>query len=145
MINMKEPLAPAAALIRATVWGQLVGYLAIVTMIGIEDAPDFFARINLWSFLWPPLILLLMHLFQLDKGIATLIPRVWIITGMLLLSIFTFLAIVVGVWLSLNIPESLITPGWEYTQTTSIIALYLCALSITIYFSIRTCRSSKEV
>jgi hypothetical protein len=147
MMKPKQLVDEITRLIRYCVWGQMIGYISFGLSLAIEDAPDIFARANPWELVWPVLLLVAMHLFRLDSIIARLTPTWFIIVTVLSISLGTLVASGVGVRNVFGIPDLLMTDGWRYSQSSTLITLSIFVLSmiVSVYLSIRIYQMRDEI
>jgi hypothetical protein len=145
MSTQDQSINAIARLVRVVVWGQLIGYLWLGVAVAVEDAPNLFLRAGIWSFVWPVLVLLAMHLFRLDLLLARRTPRFFIVIGTIALSIATVAASAMGVRFAFGVPDFLVTPGWRYSQGTSLAAMtiFTLALLASIILSVQALRSER--
>jgi hypothetical protein len=132
-----------AQLIKVIVWGQVMGHLCQVGGVIFQDAPDYLARTSVASILVPILILLAMHVFKLDLIFAKVDPGWLFIALGMVLSISMTAMTFRNVHFYFDLPESMITPDWRYSQITSLVSLFVFGIGLifTGWFSIRVLRS----
>lgn len=128
-----------AQLLQVAVWGQAVGFAAMTAFLMYEDAPNILERADI---LLPLLLILGAIVLSIPKVIsfiAELLPNLFLITMILIVSFSTILAAFAGVSLAFSIPAELVTEGWQYTRTTSLIslAIFLVAFIANLVLSIR--------
>jgi len=142
MLKPEQLVDEITRLIRYFVWGQMIGYLSFGLSLAIEDTPDIFSRANPWEFVWPVLLLVVMHLFRLDTMIARLTPAWFIIVAVLSISLSTLIAGSVGVRNAFGIPAVLMTDGWRYMQLSTLIslAIFVVSMIVSMYLSVRIYR-----
>jgi hypothetical protein len=133
-----------ASLIRIVILTQLIAYLWRGITIAIEDAPDIFLQVKVWSFVIPIVLIILLFVLNLDKRLAQLNAGRLFIFLSLVVSVSTTVIAIIELMYHLDVPEYLLTPTRKYWQTISIVtlAIYLLALTLTTYFSVRALRNS---
>src|SRR3972149_2432587 len=131
--------APSLTIVRVAFWGQVVGYLAKAAFLAYEDAPDVFARVSPLTFLLPLATMAGLHGLRLDRFLATNLGSASLVLYVLFTSGATTLLAILSVVRAYRIPEFLVTPGWEYTRTTSVPALvvFAVALAANVYLIVR--------
>jgi hypothetical protein len=120
----------AVIVIRVAFWGQLVGFLSQASFLAYEDAPDIFARVSPLAILIPLLAIAALYFLRLDRFVATNLTRGILALFVLGISGATALLAVLHVLQAYRVPEFLVTPGWEYTRTTSVLVLAVFALAL---------------
>ena len=119
-------------LVRVVVWGQAIGFLWQVLALAIEDSPDFFARVNPSTFLWPILALAAMYLLRVDMFLAKGVSVGVLAFFILLVSIASTITAFLGVSFYFDIPRYLFQPGWQLSQIMSYITLAIFAIALIV-------------
>ena len=133
-------------LVRIAVWGQAIGFLWHVVALAIEDSPDFFARANPSTFLWPIAVVAAMYLLRLDMFLAKRVPGGMLAFFILLVSIASTITAFLGISFYFDIPKYLFQPGWQLPQTMSYItlAIFAIALMVNVICMVRIFRIEKS-
>src|SRR3989337_3911907 len=137
---MNHPnLAHALTIIRVAFWGQVIGFLLKAAFLAYEDAPDVFSRVSPLTFLVPLIGMAILYFLRLDRFFAANVGPTALAAFVLLTSGSTTLLATLSVVRAYRIPEFLVTPGWEYTRTTSVLALvvFAVALAANVYLIVR--------
>ena len=134
-----------ASLIRIVFVTQLTAYIWRSVAIAIDDAPDIFQRVSIWSFILPIIVLSLLFILKFDRWLAKLDAVLLIIFLSLVVSISTTVIAIMELGYHFDVPEYLLTPTRQYWQTISIITLilYVIAFVLTLYFSIRVITNNR--
>lgn len=132
-------------LVRVAVWGQAIGFLWQVLAMAIEDSPDFFARANPSTFLWPIAVVAAMYLLRLDMFLAKGVSGGMLAFFILLVSIASTITAFLGVSFYFDIPKYLFQPGWQLSQIMSYItlAIFASALIVNVICMVRIFRIEK--
>jgi len=147
MNKSDESNLPLANLIRIVFVSQSVAYLWRGVAIAIDDAPDIFQRVSVWSFILPIIVLSLLFILKFDRWFAKLNAEFLIIFLSLVVSISTTVIAIMELIYHFDVPEYLLTPTRQYWQTISIITLifYVFAFFLTLYFSIRVIQKQSRI
>ena len=131
-------------LVRAAVWGQALGILAFTTVLAVEDAPDYFARTSLWAIALPLIAIVGVQLPGASNFLARGLSSGLLALLVLITSVSTAAAAIAYMVQAYAIPGSLVTEGWRYTRTTSMVlsGVFLLALGVNLVMSIRLFRSN---
>jgi hypothetical protein len=119
-------------LVRWAVWGQAIGLLTMAFFLAAEDAPDIFKRASLWNFILPIVAIILVQMRRPSTFLAKTLSVGMIAPLVIIVSFFNAAGALVNTLDSFAIPESLVTPGWEYTQNTSLVVLIIFSLALII-------------
>lgn len=136
----KHPDQPyAATIVRVAFWGQLVGFFAQVAFLAYEDAPDVFAGVSPLAILVPLVCIAALYLLHVDRFLARFLSPSALALSVLLISASTTILALLLVIQAYQIPEFLLTPGWEYTRLTSVLVLiaFSTALAVNVYMIVR--------
>ena len=144
MKELGEYDKPTAELIRVVVLTQLIAFLWRGIVVAIEDAPEVFRRVGADSFIWPIVVLFLLFAFNFDRRLAEFGSRNLFVVLASIVSISTTILAFVELAYHFDIPNYLLTESRQYLQKVSVVTLiiYLLALGLTFFFSIRALRSS---
>jgi len=147
MLKENETLnSSLITLIRIAVYGHIIGYLWRGISIAIEDIPDIFSRVDIGSFVWPIVILILFYLAKADQRLALILsPGITVIFAAIV-SISMFLISISDIVFSWNIPKYLASSSWQYWQVVSVVTflMYLIILILTVIYSIRALREAPK-
>src|SRR3990170_3202686 len=135
-----HPVKPyALTIVRVAFWGQVAGYLVSAAFLAYEDAPDFFARVGPLTFLVPLIVVAGLQVLRLDRFLATYLGPFALALSVLLTSGSTTLLALLHVIQAYRIPDFLVSPGWQYTRTTSVLVfvLFAAALLTNVYLIVR--------
>ena len=127
-------------LIRSAVWGQAIGILTMAIFLAIEDAPDVLKRAGLLEFLLPIVAIIIVQMRRPSIFISQTLSVGVIAALVIIVSLSNTAGALVTTMDSFAIPKHLVTSGWEYTQTTSLVVLMIfsLALIINIFLIVRT-------
>jgi hypothetical protein len=133
-------------LIRWAVWGQAIGILTMAFFLAAEDAPDILKRASLLEFILPIVAIILVQMRRPSNFLVKTLSLGMIATLVIIVSLFNAAGALVNTLDSFAIPESLVTPGWEYTQNTSLVVLIIfsLALIINIVLTVRALQEEKK-
>ena len=133
-------------LVRVAVWGQAIGFLWQVLAMAIEDSPDFFARANPSTFIWPIAVVVAMYLLRLDMFLAKGVSVGVLAFFILLVSIASIITAFLGVSFYFDIPKYLFQPGWQLSQIMSYItlAIFAIALIVNVICTVRIFRTEQK-
>jgi hypothetical protein len=129
--------------LRVAVWGQALGILAFATVLAIEDAPDYFARTSPWAIALPLAAIVGVQLPGASDFLAGSLSSRMLALFVLITSVSTAAAATAYMIQAYAVPDSLVTEGWRYTRTTSIVlsGVFLLALGVNVVLCIRLFRS----
>jgi hypothetical protein len=119
-------------LVRWAVWGQAIGLLTMAFFLAAEDAPDILKRASLLEFILPIIAIILVQMQRPSAFLVKTLSAGMIAALVLIVSLFNALGALINTLDSFAIPESLVTPGWEYTQNTSLVVLIIFSLSLIL-------------
>jgi hypothetical protein len=119
-------------LVRWAVWGQAIGLLTMAFFLAAEDAPDILKRASLLEFILPIIAIILVQMQRPSAFLAKTLSAGMIAALVLIVSLFNAVGALINTLDSFAIPESLVTPGWEYTQNTSLVVLIIFSLSLIL-------------
>ena len=130
--------------LRGAVWGQALGILAFATFLAVEDAPDYFARTSPWAIALPLAAIVGVQLPGASDFLARSLSSGMLALLVLITSVSTAAAAIAYMVQAYAIPGSLVTEGWRYTRTTSMVlsGVFLLALGVNLVMSIRLFRSN---
>jgi hypothetical protein len=128
----KTGLQGKVILIRWAVWGQAIGILTMAFFLAAEDAPNILKRASLLEFILPIVAIVLVQMRRPSTFLAKTLSAGMIATLIIIVSLFNAAGALVNTLDSFAIPESLVTPGWEYTQNTSLVVLIIFSLALII-------------
>ncbi|MCH8876794.1 MAG: hypothetical protein IIA89_08205 [Chloroflexi bacterium] len=123
-----------ATLIKVAIVGQTASLLLAVLFLAIEDAPDYFKRADLLRVLLAVIAIGALLITRLPQFLARVLPSGLLVFLILLISVSTFLIALSDVVFEFSIPDLFLTPGLEYTRTTSIISFIFFLVSGIINF-----------
>jgi len=146
MNNLDLAIKKTARLVRVAAWGQLLGYTLFSLSLVIEDAPAFFSRVDPLELLWPIILLIAIHVLKLDVVVSRLVPRWFIVFGIMVLSLATLAASIMALSLAFGIPSAFATSGWQYLQISTTVMFIVFAVSFTLnlVLSVRAIQASDE-
>ena len=126
-------------LLRVAVWGQVMGYLVMVYFLAMEDAPQFFMRINPWNIIVPIVVVIVIQLKQPSNFLVRNISTGMLSIFILIVSLSTTAISVAYLTHAFSIPDFLVTSGWQFTRTTAIFVtiVFSLALIMNIVFLVR--------
>jgi len=133
-------------LIRWAVWGQAIGLLTMAFFLAVEDAPDIFKRASLLEFILPIVVIILVQMQRPSTFLAKTLSVGMIAPLVIIVSLFNTAGALVNTLDSFEIPESLVTQGWKYTQNTSLVVLIIFsfALVINIVLTVRALQGDDQ-
>ncbi len=128
-----------ATLIKVAIVGQTASLLLSGLFLAIEDAPDYFKRVDLLTVLLAVFAIGALLITRLPQFLARVISSGMLVIFILIISVSTFLIALSNVVLEFSIPDLFLTPGWEYTRTTAIISFIFFLVSgiINLVLSLR--------
>ena len=114
--------------------------------LAIEDAPDIFMRASLWNFILPMIAVIVIQVRKISNYFIRHLPTGLLVLLVLIVSLSNTIIALANTIHSFAIPEGLVTPGWEYTQNTSIVVLIIfsAALILNIALVIRTYKEERH-
>jgi hypothetical protein len=147
MKNRKGATDSEVYLLRAGVYGQLLGYMTLGAIIAINDAPDFFDRVDIWNLLWPLGVVAIFSLLKIDLRMVRILPAWFNVAGVLVISGATLTISAIGVWYYFDIPLGFLDLGWRMSRAIALstFAIFLIAFLINIVLSVRTIRQRSQI
>jgi len=128
--------------LRAAVWGQAISLMLARIFLAAADAPDYFARASVWGFVLPIAAIATVHVRRVSDFLARSLSAGMLMTFILIVSTSTAIGALGSVFLSFAIPDFLVTPGFEYSRITRLIAFaaFLGALVVNLVLAFRMLR-----
>lgn len=145
-MSEKPEAVKRAQLLQIFVWGQAIGFVVMTIFLMYEDAPNILERADILLPLMLVLSAMTLSIPDLRIRIAMLISSAFLMGLILIVSFSTLFAAIAGVSLSFSIPDQLVTSGWQYTRTTSLItlAVFLIAFIANVTLSIQLQRIDRS-